>query len=138
MDPMNHQIMTDLRAAKVEKVADFIPLQEIIGEKDGDLLVVGWGSTQGAIYDAVNAMQKQGLKVSQTHFNYIMPFPKNTAEIFKGFKKILVCELNSGQMVNYLRMKFPQYQYMQYNKVQGLPFVVSELTQKFNQILKEV
>ncbi|NVO01178.1 MAG: 2-oxoacid:acceptor oxidoreductase subunit alpha [Bacteroidetes bacterium] len=138
MDPMNHQIMTDLRAAKVEKVADFIPLQEIIGEKEGDLLVVGWGSTHGAIYDAVNAMQKQGLKVSQTHFNYIMPFPKNTAEIFKGFKKILVCELNSGQMVNYLRMKFPQYQYMQYNKVQGLPFVVSELTQKFNQILKEV
>ena len=138
MDPMNHQIMTDLRAAKVEKVADFIPLQEIIGESEGDLLVVGWGSTHGAIYDAVNAMQKQGLKISQTHFNYIMPFPKNTADIFKGFKKILVCELNSGQMVNYLRMKFPQYQFVQYNKVQGLPFVVSELTQKFNQILKEV
>jgi len=100
-------------------------------------LVIGWGSTHGAIYSAVDELQKQGMKISQTHFNYILPFPKNTAKIFKGFKKIVVCELNAGQLVNYLRMKFPQYQFMQYNKVQGLPFVVSELKDKFNQILKE-
>jgi 2-oxoglutarate ferredoxin oxidoreductase subunit alpha len=136
-DPLNHQLMTDLREKKVEKIADFIPNQEIIGAKEGDLLVVGWGSTQGAIFSAVQELQKQGKKVSHTHFNYIMPFPKNIAKIFKGFKRIIVCELNSGQMVNYLRMKFPQYQYLQYNKVQGLPFVVSELKDKFNQILKE-
>ena len=136
-DPMNHQIMTNMRAEKVEKVADFLPNQEIYGEKEGDLLVVGWGSTHGAIFSAVEELQKQGNKISQTHFNYIMPFPKNTAKIFKGFKKIIVCELNAGQLVNYLRMKFPQYQFTQYNKVQGLPFVVSELKEKFNQILKE-
>ncbi len=136
-DPMNHQLMTNLRAEKIEKIADNLPNQEINGEKEGDLLVVGWGSTHGAIFSAVEELQKQGKKISQTHFNYIMPFPKNTEKIFKGFKKIIVCELNAGQLVNFLRMKFPQYQFMQYNKVQGLPFVVSELKEKFNQILKE-
>ena len=67
-----------------------------------------------------------------------MPLPKNTDEILGKFKKIIVCELNSGQFVNYLRMTHPKYDYNQFNKVQGLPFVVTELTEKFNQILKEI
>ncbi len=136
-DPMNHQKMVDLRDAKVQKVADYIPLQEIAGDKEGELLVVSWGGTLGAVQEAVEIMQAKGEKVSHAHFNYIMPLPKNTAEVLSGFKKILVCELNSGQFVNYLKMKHHGYNYLQYNKVQGLPFTVNELTQVLTQILEE-
>jgi 2-oxoglutarate ferredoxin oxidoreductase subunit alpha len=136
-DPQNHQIMTDLREAKVQKVADFIPKQKLTGEDSGDLLVVSWGGTEGAVLSAVEELQKEGKKVSHAHFHYIMPLPKNTNEILGKFKKIIVCELNSGQFVNYLRMKQPDFKYLQFNKVQGLPFVVSELTEMFNQILEE-
>jgi 2-oxoglutarate ferredoxin oxidoreductase subunit alpha len=137
-DPMNHQIMTDLRYNKVMKVADVLPDQEIFGDKEGDLLVVSWGGTYGAVHSAVEEMQKNGKKVSHTHFKYIMPFPKNTDKVLSNFKKIVVCELNSGQLVNYLRMTHPKHEYLQFNKVQGLPFIVHELTDKFNQILKEI
>ncbi len=137
-DPVNHQIMIDLREAKVQKVADYIPEQEIYGDTTGDLLVVSWGGTEGAVLEAVEALRNDGKKVSLAHFNYIMPLPRNTAEILKGFNKIIVCELNSGQFVNYLRMTHPQQQYMQYNKVQGLPFMVAELVARFNQIFEEV
>jgi len=136
-DPLNHQFMVDLREAKVQKVADDIPVQEVLGDQKGDLLVVSWGSTQGTVQAAVESMRKEGKKVSHAHFNYIMPLPRNTAKVLNGFKKIVVCELNSGQFVNYLRMKEPAHGYLQYNKVQGLPFVVSELVNRFNQILKE-
>jgi 2-oxoglutarate ferredoxin oxidoreductase subunit alpha len=136
-DPQNHQIMTDLREAKVQKVADFIPNQKLTGEDSGDLLVVSWGGTEGAVLSAVEVLQKEGKKVSHAHFHYIMPLPKNTNEILGKFKKIIVCELNSGQFVNYLRMKQPDFKYLQFNKVQGLPFVVSELTEAFNKILEE-
>ncbi len=136
MDPMNHQKMTDLRAAKVQKIADFIPEQEIVGDKEGDLLVISWGGTFGPVHYAVQEMRKAGKKVSHAHFRYIMPLPKNTESVFAGFKKIVVCELNAGQFVNYLRMNFPQYPMSQYNKVQGLPFLVSELSACFNQILE--
>lgn len=136
-DPMNHQIMVDLREAKVQKVADYIPKQEIFGDATGDLLVVSWGGTEGAVLEAVEELRNDGKKVSHAHFNYIMPLPRNTAQILSGFKKIIVCELNSGQFVNYLRMTHPQHQYMQYNKVQGLPFMVAELAARFNQIFEE-
>jgi len=136
-DPMNHQIMTDLRAGKVDKVADYIPEQEIDGDPTGDLLVVSWGGTYGAVHSAVQQMRKEGKRVSHAHFHYIMPLPKNTGDILKGFKKIVVCELNSGQFVNYLRMKFPMPNITQFNKVQGLPFMINELTDKFNQLLEE-
>lgn len=135
IDPQNHELMVRLRAEKVEKVADYIPEQEVEGNAEGDLLVVSWGSTYGAVAAAVDVMQKEGKKVSHTHFHYIMPLPKNTGKIFSKFKKIVVCELNSGQLVNYLRMKEPDYKYDQFNKVQGLPFNTNELTEKFKQIL---
>ncbi len=134
-DPANHQLMTDLREAKVQKVADFIPKQEIVGDKEGDLLVVSWGGTLGTTQAAVEEMQASGKKVSLAHFHYIMPMPRNTHEVLAGFKKIIVCELNSGQFVNYLRMKEPDFKYLQFNKVMGLPFNVSELISKFNEIL---
>lgn len=136
-DPLNHQKMVELRNAKVQKVADYIPEQEVIGEKEGDVLVVSWGGTLGAVQEAVENLQAEGKKVSHAHFNYIMPLPKNTADVFKGFKKILVCELNSGQFVNYLKMTQYGHVYSQYNKVQGLPFTVTELTRVINQTLEE-
>lgn len=135
MDPNNHQKMVELRAAKIQKIEDFIPLQTIDGEAEGDLLVVSWGGTQGAVSSAVKKLQATGKKISHAHFKHIMPLPKNTAEVFKGFKRIMVCELNNGQFVNYLRMVHPQFSYMQFNKVQGLPFMVSELVDKLNKTL---
>ncbi|HNX43353.1 MAG TPA: 2-oxoacid:acceptor oxidoreductase subunit alpha [Bacteroidales bacterium] len=136
-DPLNHELMVKLREAKVQKVADVLPEQEIIGEKEGDLLVISWGGTRGTTQDAVEAMQAAGKKVSLAHFNYIMPLPKNTRQVLSGFRKIVVCELNAGQFVNYLRMKEPDFSYIQYNKLQSLPFTVAELTAKFNEILEE-
>ena len=130
-DPLNHQLMVNIRQEKVNRIADHIPLQEVVGEPEGDLLVVGWGGTEGALLSAVRRLQDQGEKVSLAQFNYIMPLPKNTREIFSRFKKILVCELNMGQFVNYLRMTLPEFRYEQFNKVQGLPFHVQELTDAF-------
>ncbi len=136
-DPMNHQKMINFRNDKVEKIADFIPLQPVDGEPTGDLLVVSWGGTFGAVHSAVEEVRESGKKISHAHFHHIMPLPKNTGKIMAGFKKIVVCELNSGQFVNYLRMKHPSASYSQYNKVQGLPFMINELTDKFNQLLEE-
>lgn len=134
-DSMNHQIMVEIRQEKVDRVANFIPQQEIIGEKEGDLLVIGWGGTYGALVTAVQELQEEGYSISLTQFNYINPLPKNTEEVLKGFKQRIVCELNLGQFANYLRSKFTTYDYLQYNKVQGLPFMISELKQKFREIL---
>jgi 2-oxoglutarate/2-oxoacid ferredoxin oxidoreductase subunit alpha len=136
-DPLNHQLMVNIRAEKVNRVADYIPLQEVQGEDSGDLLVVGWGGTEGALVSAVSKMQEEGKNVSLAHFNYIMPLPNNTAEVFSRFKKIVVCELNMGQFVNYLRMTHPEFRYHQFNKVQGLPFHVQELNDAFNKLLEE-
>jgi 2-oxoglutarate ferredoxin oxidoreductase subunit alpha len=130
-DPQNHQIMVDTRAAKVARVAGFIPEQEIIGNPGGDLLVVGWGGTFGHLYTAVAQLQAEGRDVSLAHFNHINPLPKNTGEIFGKFNRIIVCELNSGQFADYLRTKYPGIIFEQYNKVQGLPFTVVELAEKF-------
>ncbi len=137
-DPMNHQVMVEQRDAKVQKVAEFIPQQEIVGEKEGDLLVVGWGGTYGALVSAVTDLKQEGKRISLAQFNYINPLPSNTAEIFSGFKKILVCELNLGQFALYLRSKHPQFTYLQYNKVQGLPLFISELKIKFNEVLDTI
>jgi 2-oxoglutarate ferredoxin oxidoreductase subunit alpha len=135
-DPQNHALMVENRKEKVMRLANRIPKQEIMGEPEGDLLVVSWGGTKGEVSTAVQKAQKAGKKVSHTHFTNIMPLPTNTADILKGFKKILVCELNGGQFANYLRMMHPQEQYLQYNKIQGLPFTVEELENAINNQIK--
>jgi len=135
-DPLNHQTMVNLRAEKVARVANFIPDQEVDGPQKGDLLVVSWGGTFGGVHSAVKQTQMEGKKISHAHFHYINPLPKNTEQILKSFKKILVCELNAGQFVNYLRMTYPMPSFYQFNKVQGLPFMIHELTEKFNELLE--
>lgn len=136
-DNANHQLMVNYRKEKVERVANRIPDQKVEGDENAELLVVGWGGTQGALRCAVQQLQAEGKSIAFTHFNYIMPLPKNTGDIMKRHKKIVVCELNMGQFANYLRMNFEGLTFHQYNKVQGLPFEVSELVEEFNKILGE-
>jgi 2-oxoglutarate ferredoxin oxidoreductase subunit alpha len=137
-DPFNHEKMTRLRTEKIARVAQFIPLQKIHGKEQGDLLVVGWGGTYGALYTAVQELQEEGKSISLAQFNYINPLPTNIADIFSRFNKIIVCELNLGQFMAYLRIKLPEYNYLQFNKLQGLPFLISELKEKFNEVLNNI
>ncbi|MDX2431882.1 MAG: 2-oxoacid:acceptor oxidoreductase subunit alpha, partial [Bacteroides sp.] len=137
-DALNHQIMVELREAKVQKVAEFIKEQGVVGEKTGDLLVIGWGGTFGALVSAVEDLQEEGKSISLAQFTHIYPLPSNTAEVLGGFKKIVICELNMGQFANYLRSKHPQFEYLQYNKIQGLPLFISELKVKFNEVLETI
>jgi 2-oxoglutarate ferredoxin oxidoreductase subunit alpha len=135
-DPINHEKMVHYRAEKVARVADMYPEQEVEGKEKGKLLVVGWGGTKGGLYTAFSDLYEKGADIAFTHFNYIFPLPKETEEIFSRYETILVCELNSGQFANYLRMNFPQFNYQQFNKVQAQPFLVSELKDKFNEMLE--
>lgn len=136
-EPENHQKMTLLRQAKIEKIADSIPELEVQGDTDADLLVVGWGGTYGHLYSAVEHMRKNGKKVGLAHFQYINPLPKSTAEVLKKYKKIVVAEQNLGQFAGYLRMKVPGLNISQFNQVKGQPFVTRELVEAFTKLLEE-
>jgi 2-oxoglutarate/2-oxoacid ferredoxin oxidoreductase subunit alpha len=133
--PENHEKMVKLREEKVKRVA--VPDLTVFGDEKDDLLVVGWGGTYGHLYTAVKELRELGYKISAAHFNYINPLPKNVAEVFSNFKKIVVCELNNGQFANYLRMKHQQFNYLQYNRVQGLPFTVEEIKENCIKILED-
>ena len=133
-DPLNHDLMVRERAEKVERVADFIPELSVDGPASGKLLVVGWGGTYGHILSAVSESRKAGKDVAYAHFDYILPLPKNTEEVFSHYEKILVCELNSGHFVNWLRGRMPQFRYEQCNKVQGQPFLVQEIVKAIENI----
>ena len=128
-DPANHELMCRERMEKVQRVANYIPELKVDGAQSGKLLVVGWGGTYGHILSAVQEARAEGIELSFAHFDYIMPLPKNTEEVFSKFDKILVCELNAGQFVNYLRGVMPQFKYEQCNKVQGQPFLVQEIVE---------
>ena len=133
-DPENHQKMVDTRQAKVDYISNVIPELVVEGDASAELLVIGWGTTHGHLMTAVNALNKKGKKVALANFNYINPLPKNTEEVIKRYKKVIVCELNSGQFATYLRSKVPG-EYLQYNKVQGQPFTVSEIESHLETIL---
>ncbi|MGM0498362.1 MAG: 2-oxoacid:acceptor oxidoreductase subunit alpha [Bacteroidota bacterium] len=135
-DPQNHEKMVNLRQEKVQRVENYIPEQTIDGDEEGDLLVVGWGGTYGHLKTAVDELRIDGYNMSLAHFNYIHPFPKNTGEILSKFKRILVCELNKGQFVDYLRMNFPKNEYLKYNKVQGQPFTTIEIKEHIKKLLE--
>ena len=134
-DPANHQEMTRTRAAKVDLVADELPTPEVMGEKDADVLVIGWGGTRGHLQTAVSELQEEGKSISLLHFNYLNPMPHGVEELLKGHKKIVVCELNEGQFASYLRQMFQNYTFEQYNKTEGQPFTIVELKDKFNSLL---
>lgn len=126
-DPENHEMMVRERAEKVARVARDLPLLEVDGNRSGDVLLVGWGGTYGHILAAVQELRAEGREVSFAHFDFIAPLPSNTAEVFSGFRKIIVCELNTGQFAAYLRTMIPGHEYLQCNKVQGQTFLVRDI-----------
>ena len=133
-DPRNHELMCQMRARKIELVAEDIPMQTVEGEKSGDLLVVSWGGTYGACTMAVRKLQAEGKKVSLMHLKYINPMPLNVEEILKSFGKVIVPELNLGQLKTVINSRYG-IRAKGLNKVQGLPFKISELVEAFNQEL---
>lgn len=127
--------MVDVRQEKIDYISQVIPDVLIEGNPDADLLVIGWGSTHGHLMTAVNALNKKGEKVALAQFHYISPLPKNTNELISRYKKVVVCELNTGQFATYLRSKAPR-EYLQFNKVQGQPFTALELEEHLVTLLK--
>ncbi len=126
-DPENHEEMVRTREKKVELISASIGDQEIdLGESSGDILVIGWGSTYGAIQNAVKELRAEGQKVSHAHIRYLNPFPDNLGELMKGFKKVIVAEMNTGQLWSILRSKY-LVDAARINKVQGMPFQIEEL-----------
>lgn len=135
-DPENHERMVQLRADKVASIADRIPLLEVEGDQDADLLIVGWGGTYGHLYEAMQQMREEGRKVALAHFAFINPLPRNAEEILtKRFPRVVVAEQNAGQFAHYLRGTLPGFTPYQYNRITGQPFMVSELVEAFTQIL---
>jgi 2-oxoglutarate/2-oxoacid ferredoxin oxidoreductase subunit alpha len=133
-DPENHQIMTDIRARKVQNIANEIPPSEIFGESKGKVLVIGWGSTHGSIHVAVDRAQKNGQSVSQLHLRWVSPFPPDLKAICDNFDEILIPEVNMGQLALLLKAELIRPIH-QLNKVRGEPFRASEIEEKINEIL---
>ena len=133
--PENHDLMTRKRQAKIDNIE--VPDLQVVGDADdADLLIVGFGSTYGHLHAAMDEMRKQGKKVALAQFRYINPLPKNTAEVLKKYKKVVVAEQNMGQLAAYLRMKVDGFVPAQFNQVRGQPFVVNELVEAFNALIK--
>lgn len=136
-DPENHEFMVKMRQAKVDRIADFIPLQELdSGAATGKLLVLGWGSTYGAIRTACRELREEGIETSHAHLRYLNPFPKNLGELMKQFEYVLIPEMNNGQLVKLIRDRF-MIDAIAFNKIKGIPFTTGELTEKIKSILNK-
>jgi len=133
-EPLNHEHMVRLRAAKVESVANDIPPAVPEGDQSGDLLIIAWGSTHGPITAALNAQREKGRSIGHVHLRHLNPLPRNLGEVIKRFKKVLVPEMNMGQLLMILRAKF-LVDAQGYNKIQGKPFKTSEIENKIEQML---
>ena len=134
-EPENHQHMVNIRQAKVDKIADYIPLQKIdSGPEKGKVLVLGWGSTYGAIKSAVLQLQAEGHAVSHAHIRYLRPFPKNLGEIIGNFEQVLIPEINNGQLVKIIRDEY-LVDAKAHNKVMGIPITKGELVDKIRKML---
>ena len=135
-NPENHDLMTRKRAQKIANIP--VPDLEVLGDtEDAELLIVGFGGTYGHLRAAMDEMRAAGKKVAMTHFRYINPLPKNTAEVLKKYPKVVVAEQNMGQLAGWLRMKVDGFCPAQYNEVKGQPFKVTELVEAFNTIINK-
>jgi len=134
-DPDNHQRMTNLRAQKVLNVRETIALPDVSGPERGDLLVVGWGSTKGAIQSAVEKARSARIPIANMHLRHLWPLPNGLDEVFSRYKAILVPELNMGQLWRLLRSEYPQHNFISYPKVTGKPFRATEITERIESIL---
>ncbi len=133
-EAMNHQKMVDTRAGKVRGIAKDLPLLEVNGEDTGELLVISWGGTHGAVTSAVDSLRAEGKSVSSVHLRYLNPFQKNLGDILKHFKKVMVAELNGGQLCQILRSEY-LVGAISFSKVQGKPFLISELRERMLELL---
>jgi len=133
-DPDNHELMVRTRAKKVAGIANFIPEQEVFGEASGEVLVIGWGSTYGAIRSAVESLRAEGRKVSHAHLRYLNPFPSNFEEVLNRFSKVLVPEMNLGQLSFLIQGKFGR-PVISHTKVKGKPFLIGEIRSRILEIL---
>jgi len=134
-EPLNHERMVRLRAAKVEAVGADVPPAEAAGDPEGDLLLIGWGSTYGAITAAVRSQRRKGHKLGHVHLRHLNPLPANLGELMKRYKKVIVPEMNMGQLVWLLRAKY-LVDAVGFNKIQGKPFTVSELEARIEEVVK--
>lgn len=134
-DPRNHARMVGYRKEKIARIAHRLPQQEVIGDEDAELLVVGWGSTYGHILSAVEEIRAAGRKIAMTHFKYINPLPSNTAELIKRFEKVVVVEQNLGQFAAYLSGQIGGLDPYKFNKVEGQPLKVREIADYLLHIL---
>lgn len=134
-EPENHQLMVNIRQEKVDRIADYIPEQQLdSGPSSGKILVLGWGSTYGAIKSAVAVLQQQGHAVSHAHLRYIRPFPKNLGSILRNFEQVLIPEINNGQLIKIIRDVY-LVDAKGYNKVMGVPITKTELVQQLHTML---
>jgi 2-oxoglutarate ferredoxin oxidoreductase subunit alpha len=133
-DPDNHDFMIKMRAEKIERMAEDIPLQEIDGDQEGDIVVVGWGSSYGAIVTAVENCREKGHPISHIHLRYLFPFPKNLGELLSKFKRILVPEINNGQLIRLLREKY-LVDAVGFNRIKGLPLGSDEIEETIESML---
>jgi 2-oxoglutarate ferredoxin oxidoreductase subunit alpha len=134
-DPDNHQHMVKTRQAKVDKIADYIPLQKLdSGPEKGKILILGWGSTYGSIKSACTELQLAGHAISHAHLRYIRPFPKNLGEILKNFDKVIVPEINNGQLIKIIRDQY-FVDAIPYNKIMGSPITKTELVAEIKKYL---
>jgi 2-oxoglutarate ferredoxin oxidoreductase subunit alpha len=135
-DPDNHDKMCRTRAAKIAGIANYIPEQSMdVGPKSGKLLVLGWGSTYGAIRSAVERCRERGLEVSHAHLRYINPLPRNLGDIIAGFDRVLIPELNLGQLVKLIRAEF-LIPAETYSKCEGQPFRIDEIENRIRQMME--
>ncbi|HAW20635.1 MAG TPA: 2-oxoglutarate ferredoxin oxidoreductase subunit alpha [Flavobacteriales bacterium] len=134
-DPDNHELMVKIRQEKVDLIANHIPAQEIAqGDESGSVLVLGWGSTYGAIRTAVRDLIKDGHKVSQAHVRYLNPFPKNLEELMSKFDRVLIPEINNGQLVHLINAKYGTGA-VPFNKIQGMPFTSREIKEQIKELI---
>lgn len=135
-DPKNHEKMINYRAEKVERIANSIPELHVEGEQEGDLLILGWGGTYGAIKDAFDKLRDEGKKVSYAHLRYLNPFPKNLGEVLSKFDRVLVPELNTGHLATLIRSKYMR-DVIKYTKIIGKPLKAHEIEDRVNELLQE-
>lgn len=135
-DPKNHQKMVQTRQGKIDKIADYIPEVEVLGDQDADLLIVGWGGTFGHLHEAMDILRQNGHKIGLAHFRFISPLPKNTEQILKHYPNVVVAEQNNGQFASYLRSKIKDFNPHKFNRIKGQPFVVSRLVEEFTKIME--
>ena len=134
-DPENHERMIATRREKIARIANDIPELEVIGPDDAEVLLMGWGGTYGHLRTAATEMCRQGKKIAFAQLRYINPLPANTGEVLSRYKKVIVAELNTGMLADYLQARFPKVEIERINKIQGQPFLVEEVMEAVDKIM---